>query len=145
MVALLPCVVWLLGVELLPNLHLGTHDDDHTHTPSGMVVTVTFATPDGGEDHATKHDRGVAHDHATVAGSKRQKRTRATQLAIDVAPVGHSATGLAHHALALHAPAPPAYASSAARPIVWELAATPSSRPSEVSVARPQARGPPTA
>ncbi len=87
--AALLCFVWLLGVEVLPNLHLAGHDEKpHTHSVDGTIITVSF------DAVAHSHD-GVVHSHAA------KKRTARGVLAIDVAPDSHAAQGLAHHAAAL--------------------------------------------
>lgn len=125
-IALIACALWLLGVEALPGVHLASHADDHTHAPDGSIR------------HRGEHRHGeVVHSHA-----KRQAKQR-SQLAFDLAPSGHEASGLAHHAIAY---------SHAAAPLLAPLPVDQPSRlvehaPSSVahssSLPRPHARGPP--
>src|SRR5687768_4644764 len=54
--AVLACVLWLLGVEVLPALHLARHDDHHTHAADGAIVSVARGSH--------RHDDGAVHaDH----------------------------------------------------------------------------------
>jgi hypothetical protein len=65
------CVLWLLGVEVLPDLHLAFHADDHTHGPDGTIVHVgahhdhAAAHARHGHGHGREHghDHGHRHDH----------------------------------------------------------------------------------
>jgi hypothetical protein len=84
--AILACMLWLLGVEAFPAIHLAHHEADHSHDAMGTIV-----------HHGD-------HDHTAPTAPKRDLE----QLAIDhpVEP-GHQADGIAHHAVALHQPAPP--------------------------------------
>lgn len=99
--AAIACLLWLLGVEVLPAIHEGTHaaSAPHRHDVGGMVVTVSFDEP------AHRHADGSVHVHAAGAhGAKKARRTEGvTRLGED----GHRADGLAHHAAAIHAAAPP--------------------------------------
>jgi len=90
--ALLACLAWLFGVEVLPAIHQVHHHDDHTHDASGAMVSI---------DHGDHH-----HEVAKLSGDRDHDRDR--QLAIDhpVEP-GHQAGGVAHHAVALHVAVPP--------------------------------------
>ena len=68
-VATIMCLLWLLGVEVLPNLHLSSHDaSTHEHTTAGTIVTVSF----GSTAHA--HD-GTVHSH-DAGGSGRRAHSR---------------------------------------------------------------------
>lgn len=42
--AIVACLLWLAGVELLPAIHQARHDElaPHRHDNGGMVVTVSF-------------------------------------------------------------------------------------------------------
>ncbi len=117
--ALTTCVLWLLGVELLPDLHLQFHADDHTHDASGTITH--------GHSHTVKRAR--AQDHH--------------QLAIDLPGSEHAANGISHRTLALHQPPLPLLAPKAVEPIVWQLATAPVDRIYDSFEARPTARGPP--
>ncbi|MBA2542458.1 MAG: hypothetical protein H0V17_22645, partial [Deltaproteobacteria bacterium] len=90
--AFIACLAWVLGIVGLPALHLTHHDADHTHADTGAIVA---------------HD-SHGHDHVSV---ERDHDRDLEQLAIDH-PIesGHQAGGVAHHAVALHQPVPPAIA-----------------------------------
>ncbi|MBA3455138.1 MAG: hypothetical protein H0T42_18760 [Deltaproteobacteria bacterium] len=143
-IATIACVLWLLGVEVLPNLHLSSHDaSTHDHTPSGMIVTVTF----GAAAHA--HDGSVhSHDAADRAAELAQHAAREQprdELAIDDPVSTHVASGLAHHAVALHAPSPPLLAPLPVVRLVTNTIALPVGRLQVAFVATADARGPPAA
>ncbi len=55
------CLLWLLGVEVLPDLHLAFHADDHTHGAEGTIVHA--AAHHGGRDHDAAHAEHDHHDH----------------------------------------------------------------------------------
>lgn len=72
-------VLWILGVEVAPNLHLGLHDVLAPHTHG---VAAAHGDPDHGHDHwfeldldvhghdhghAADHDHAVEHDHGHAA------------------------------------------------------------------------------
>jgi hypothetical protein len=134
--AVIAALLWLVGVEVIPNVHLAYHADDHTHdATSGAIVRVTFA------QHA--HDDGTVHAHAAESGPKRTNREHA--ILDDEVPSGHAAAGLAHRAAALHQPPPPALAPIEVPPNEHRIAAAPAARLASRSLARPAARGPPVA
>jgi hypothetical protein len=97
--ALVACMLWLTGVEVLPALHEGMHDRlaPHRHD-GGSIVVVSF------EDTTHRHPDGSIHfvaPRSRAAGkAPRGARTGATDAA-------HHADGLAHHAAALAPSAPP--------------------------------------
>lgn len=84
--AIAACLLWLVGIEVLPNLHVAFHDRlaSHTHVVNGIVFTVTYGEaphvhPDGsihrplppsrdrtavGSHHG---DGGIAHHAAAIA------------------------------------------------------------------------------
>jgi hypothetical protein len=84
--AVIACMLWLLGVEAFPAIHLAHHEADHSHDAMGTIV-----------HHGD-------HDHTAPAAPSQRDLA---QLAIDhpVDP-GHQADGVAHHAVALHQPYP---------------------------------------
>jgi len=141
--AAMTCLLWILGVEVLPALHLALHDTaTHEHAPSGMIVTVTF----GATTHA--HDGTVhAHDAADHAAklTRTERSPRRDQLAIDEPRSGHVASGLAHRATALHAPPPPLLAPLPVVRLVTNVIASPAGRVAVAFVATADARGPPAA
>jgi hypothetical protein len=58
-------VLWLLGVEVLPNLHLATHHHDHTHTADGSIVLLDRHEHEYEHEHDHEHEHGDAeHRHA---------------------------------------------------------------------------------
>lgn len=126
--AIAACVLWLLGIEVLPGVHLAHHDHHHTHAADGSILQL--------EDH----------DHDALADAHDQRRhvDADGQLAIDH-PIesGHQAGGVAHHALALHQPSPPLLAPlpvvRGESRVVLAVADLRFTR----TMARPAARGPP--
>lgn len=133
------CLLWLLGVEVLPALHEGTHASTapHQHDAGGMVVTVSFDEP------AHRHADGSVHVHeAGVSDRTKLRRTEGvTRLSEDLP---HGADGLAHHAAAIHEAAPPVTEPRIVdlRPTIVDLDAT-----AELVSLDPlaaNARGPPT-
>jgi hypothetical protein len=91
--ALVALLVWLIGVEVGPDLHLALHDVLAPHTHAGDVTV--FA--------AHRHADGSVHELAAVPRPKRARRAAEHELALRLA---HGAHSLAHHAAALP-PAPP--------------------------------------
>ncbi|HWU88575.1 MAG TPA: hypothetical protein VN253_14935 [Kofleriaceae bacterium] len=135
--ALATCVLWLLGLEVLPNLHLAAHRHDHTHAADGAIVW--SHDEDHDHDAAHDHDHDAAHDHdADAAGDD-------GQVAIDHRPADrHHAGGIAHHAAALHRPAPPLLAPLEVERAAWRICARAEGRPYSTGTSRPTARGPPS-
>ncbi len=132
--ALVACLLWLAGFEVLPWLHVALHDElaPHVHTADGTIIRVSFA---GEVTHrhadGTVH-RGPADDHA------KHRRPPRTSYTLD-----HGAGSLAHHGVAvvpaaapLHAPLP-----VVRRPVVVAVAAPIAWVSSSVPLA--SARGPP--
>src|SRR6185312_2389224 len=92
-IALCAAVLWLVGVELVPNLHLALHDSLAAHAHEGDT---TVFTPH-------RHADGSEHRVVMRAGHRVHART-AHDLALQLE---HGAHSLAHHAAALQpAPAP---------------------------------------
>ena len=144
--AAITCLLWLLGVEVLPGVHLASHDaSTHDHTPAGTIVTVTFGTA------AHAHDGSVhSHDAADRAAELTRQAARdehrdehRDELAIDGAVSRHVASGLAHHAVALHAPPPPLLAPLPVVQLVTNVVALPLGRVDVAFAATADARGPP--
>ena len=123
-------VLWLLGVEVLPNLHLAFHGDDHTHGEHGEIRSYEQRLA-----HALAHAEGEAHDH--------RRSTHGREAQIDLAPHGHAAGGIAHRAIALLDPPPP-ITTPVAAPLAeaWQHA-EPAARIAAAWRSRPTARGPP--
>ena len=101
--ALVACVLWLLGVEALPAVHEALHDRfaPHTHV-AGSIVVSSF------EDVTHRHPDGTIHFVAPKAKGKRKPPDGRAHADHDP---GH-ADGLAHHAAAI---------APAARPITQPL------------------------
>src|SRR5688500_12321504 len=51
-IAVAACVLWLLGVEVLPNPPPAFHADDHTHGDAGAIVVAHVAIADHAHDEA---------------------------------------------------------------------------------------------
>lgn len=143
--AICAALLWLLGVEVLPNLHLAFHEGDHTHAVDGSIVATRDAELERlylrahAERGTQPRQLFVRHDHGKPKRRDHGGRT------IDEAPHGHAAAGIAHHATALHQPPPPRLAPVTA-PIASHVRSfAREARASIVSIARPVARGPPVA
>ena len=137
--ALTACVLWLLGVEVLPNLHLASHEADHTHEASGTIVRVSFTSTHAHADGTVHRDHD---DRASHDGHPGKRRATSDQLAIDV-PDGHAASGIAHHALALHQPPPPVVDPTPLQQPLIFVDRQPNERVAIPHAAPPSARGPP--
>lgn len=135
--AVLACMLWLLGVEVLPAIHEGTHasTSPHRHDNGGMVVTVSFDEP------THRHADGSVHSHTTPAKAKRQRPDGLTRISGELP---HSADGLAHHATALQQAAPPITEPVPVdlQPVLVAIRAT--AEPVSFDPLAPNARGPPT-
>ena len=133
--AAVACLLWLLGVEVLPAIHEGTHASTapHRHDGGGMVVTVSFDEP------AHRHADGSVHSHAATAKAKRTEGV--TRISSELP---HGADGLAHHAAALQQAAPPITepVSVDLRPTLIAIRAT--AALVSLDPLAPNARGPPT-
>jgi hypothetical protein len=152
--AVVVLVLWLLGVEVLPGLHLAAHGDDHTHTAQGLTILVTHADDEAGV-HAPAHAHADGAIHADHGGpvspttSDHARRNRpddpASPPVIEHVPPHHAVAGVLHHALALHRPAPPPAAPAVAicplPSTAWWYAGACVVTPA----ARPASRGPPLA
>jgi len=127
--ALVAAVLWLAGVELVPNLHLALHDSLAAHTHEG--ATTVFAP----------HRHADGSDHRVVLRAGHRVRTRPSHdLALQLE---HGAGSVAHHAAALQpAPAP----ILAPLPVDRRATTAPEIaiiEPSSRVVPRAMARGPP--
>jgi hypothetical protein len=96
-IALALCVLWLVGFELMPWLHVALHDQlvPHTHDASGAVVL----TEDAPHEHVHTHvypRPPQAHHHHHGADDL-------TRLADRLA---HGAHALEHHGIAVPVPGP---------------------------------------
>jgi hypothetical protein len=120
------CLVWLVGVEVLPNLHLVGHRADHSHDASGAMVAQEN-DHEHGHQHASAHHDEAPHDFDDV----------------DPYTPGHAAAGIAHRAVALHQPAPSLLAPLPVELASWRIVHAPSVAVSTTQLARPTARGPP--
>lgn len=96
--------LWLLGVEVMPAVHQGLHDElaPHRHD-GGALVTVSF------EDSTHRHPDGSIHFVAPRPAAPRAARHRPDPHdgRPRVGDASHHADGLAHHAAALAPAAPP--------------------------------------
>lgn len=142
--AALCALVWLIGIEVLPNLHLASHEaSTHEHTTAGMIVTVTFGTATHAHDGSVHaHDAADRAAELANAAARGQHRDR---IAIDDPVSTHVASGLAHHATALHAPPLPPLAPLPAVQLVTNVIVLPVGRACVAFVATADARGPPAA
>lgn len=106
--AVLACLAWLLGVEVLPGVHLALHDQLAVHdhgdgvdsAPADKLVVRVH------RDRVAHHHGGVVHRHGADAVDPAAPGDRAEVDGGAPAPLGHGRHSLAHHALALIAPSP---------------------------------------
>lgn len=120
-------VLWLAGVELVPNIHLALHDALAEHTHEGDVTVFAHG-----------------HVHRVVPAHRvpRDKRAAERDLALRLE---HGAHSLAHHAAALQPSPPPLLVPLPIdrRPLI--LAEVAIVEPRSRSIPRANARGPPVA
>ncbi|MBP9087752.1 MAG: hypothetical protein KBG15_16655 [Kofleriaceae bacterium] len=146
--AYLAMLAWLLGLELLPNLHLWHHDAaGHKHAATGTIVTVRFGASVELTPHW--HRDGEYHDPVTTrsrvqAHAPEQLHHHATLQAPHRNGSNHVATGLAHRATAIAAA--PAMVPIPIRCVLQdvELALRTSTTLCALDALAPSARGPPT-
>lgn len=105
--ALVACLVWLVGGEVLPDLHLALHERLGAHHHDGDPPTST-TTADGltvrvHRDSIHHRHGGIAHQHATPEAAP-VDRDAVRPGRPGTAP--HGAHSLAHRALAWIGPAP---------------------------------------
>lgn len=141
------CLLWLLGVEVLPSLHLASHEDDHTHEADGTIVVVVAShDAEHAAAHAAERDHDHLHDRAAADHDARPRARRDRTdgpAAIELAPSAHAAAGIAHHAIALHRPPPPLLEPLDVLRAAWQIEHRPAARLHDDLHARPNARGPP--
>lgn len=149
--AICAAVLWLFGVEVLPNLHLAQHDAHrHTHASDGSIVALDDDAPvvarvERETASLARHAPARAPlAHRVVAAGRHhhepKHESHRGQLAIDHVP--HAASGIAH-AIALHQPPPP-ITTPLAVPVAetWRYA-EPTDAILATAAVRPSARGPP--
>ncbi len=142
-------LAWLLGLEVLPNLHLWHHDaTGHTHDSAGTIVSVRFGP--AVELTAHWHRDGEYHDptanqlHHEVHRRGHDARDHATMQAPNRDGSGHYAAGLAHRATAIAAaPAMPQLPNRSVLRDV-EIALREAATLYVGDALAPSARGPPT-
>ena len=133
-IALALCLVWIVGFELGPWLHVALHDHlaPHHHTALGTVI-------DDHDRDAEVDEHGVATtDHAAAP------HHAADPYAHLRAALAHGAHSLEHHGVAVPPPAPPVLHPLPVdrRPIL--VAAVVAIAPLQTPVAHARARGPPS-
>jgi hypothetical protein len=129
--ALIAAVLWLVGVELVPNLHLALHDSLAAHSHEGDT---TVFSPH-------RHADGSEHRVVMRAGHRVHTRS-AHDLALQLE---HGAHSLAHHAAALQPAPAPVLAPLPIDRRPTEAAQIAIIEPSSRVVPRATARGPPLA
>ena len=132
--AIAACVLWLVGFEAMPWLHVAYHDElaPHVHTADGQIVLVT------GEAPAHRHADGTIHRDAPVSSHRHRGSTPGYGL-------DHGSNSLAHHGVAA-IPAPPLLH----KPLPIDLRPTtvaiaPTGIPTQAQALAATARGPPPA
>jgi len=98
--AVIACLLWVVGFEALPALHLATHEGaaPHVHGADGTVIHVSF-----GDEPTHVHADGTIHHHAHRHSHDPGVRT----------PDGHADGTVGHRGIAaipaptpIHAPLP---------------------------------------
>jgi hypothetical protein len=106
--AALACLLWILGIEVLPNAHLAMHGrlGAHRHDAGesrrgdgGIVVRVH-------RDSTSHVHDGVVHAHGDAAAASPAPDVRAIGAPDGTPPPGHGDHSLAHRRAALAAPPP---------------------------------------
>ena len=139
-IAICAALLWLLGIEVLPNVHLGTHDRHHTHAVDGSIVSHDDNDDELERLHELAHRQAGTKCLHTPRGARGDDR-----LAYHAPANGHAAAGIAHHATALLDPPPPITTPAwSPHAETWRFA-EPNARLSIAHAARPSARGPPVA
>lgn len=145
--AVVACLVWLVGVELLPGAHLashghlGAHDHGHRHgAPAASDALVVRVHTDAAR--AVHSHEGVLHRHDDRPIGGGDLTGSHAEGAPPAAP-GHGDHSLAHRALALATPPPallhPLPVDRQVRPVTHQVARLTASAPPPA----PAARGPP--
>jgi hypothetical protein len=163
LLAALACLVWVLGFELVPNLHVGMHEafGHHHHGVAGVHVV---AERGDDHDHDHDHDHVHVHDHVHDHGAAEDHQhaedhehgaaePEAIALAVVEPPVEaavacesiteHGRHSLAHRGIAA-TPAPWGLAPVASAP--WTTISrvcTPAAEPRSRRPQTTRARGPP--
>jgi len=134
-IALALCLVWLVGFELGPWLHIALHDHlaPHHHTALGEVVD------DRDRDAEVDEHGAPVEDHAHAGA-----RTLDDAHAHLRAALAHGAHSLEHHGVAVPPPAPPVLHPLPVDRRPTLVAAVVAIAPLETPVARAVARGPPS-
>ncbi len=148
--ALIGALLWLLGVEALPNLHLGLHGVLAPHEHGGRADG--HARHDAAHDHDHDHDHAHAHTHehehgdhrddAVPAGLGLDERDHEHAELTPIAPA-HGRHDLLHRGVAITQPpaAWPVGASAALEWVPWLPTAR--GRPYSNEPEHARARGPP--
>jgi hypothetical protein len=137
-------LLWLLGLEILPNVHLSQHAGSalHVHDASGIVVRVMLGDP---ESMPHRHRDGQVHA-STMSATAVSTSLPSTQRVKKHSDVGleHGAGSLAHRQLVI-ACAPPAL-PVVVRCQLRDVELAVEVRPSLLSMdaLAPKSRGPPT-
>lgn len=164
--AVLGCLIWIVGFELLPNIHVGLHAhlSEHSHGSGSTARATTFAVQSHrdhrrrgrehshhhGNGHGTHHgvngaghhddQSGAPHAHGETSWSQ---SLVASALPLHSSPLEHGDHSLAHRDMAATTPLPvmthpvPTTARLIPRDEVVEQA------PRSRRLANPLARGPP--
>jgi len=135
-IALALCLVWIVGFELGPWLHVALHDHlaPHHHTAFGEVVDDHDRDAEVDEHGASVHD----HDRAAAP------HTITDADAHLLAALAHGAHSLEHHGVAVPPPAPPVLHPLPIDRRPTFVAAVVAIAPLATPVARALARGPPS-
>lgn len=106
--AVMACLVWLLGVEVLPAFHLATHAwlPAHRHEGDAPLSTEMVVTVRSDATAATAHvHEGVFHRHGGAPARSGRGEDLSFERSDRAPDPGHGQHSLAHHTLALRAPA----------------------------------------
>lgn len=123
LLALVGAILWMAGVELVPNLHLALHDSLAAHVHEGDTTV-------------------FAHGHAHRVTQKCDRRAAEQELALRLQ---HGAHSLAHHGVAIKSTPPPLLAPLPIDRRAQVFAEIAIIEPASRTAPTAQARGPPVA
>jgi hypothetical protein len=142
-------VLWILAIEVMPNLHLATHDRmPHHHDASGAIVLDTPVDAPAISRHVHTHVFPyISRAEATALASGRAKKPPSRKRRSEhgwKAPLDHGDNSFAHRTAAVKSPdravTTPISVGFVATYVVCEKPGILYS----IAAARPRARGPPT-
>jgi hypothetical protein len=137
--------LWLLALEVLPNLHLATHDrTPHHHDASGAIVLDPTGAPSVTRHMHTHVFPYISRDEATALANAPKKPTKRRSEHGWKAPLGHGGNSYAHRTAAVTSPGPAITTPLAAGFVATYIISEKPGILYSIAAARPRSRGPPT-